>query len=514
MQTVTDKLMSGYQTGIAPFQNKTVYEKLASQYKILDKTEAKELAEYATLKAARQIIESGKSSGLDSKDQYRNLVKLYNIQPGITHRSSWSTIYQQYSTPIPISYAAGIWIGLDKLSSEEFAFEPSAGNGLLTVAANPKYVDVNEIDKFRKAILQDQHFSSVRNIDASISKKFKNSIGLYKAVISNPPFDKLEISKSFDGEDWKVLDHLMAAIALNQIKPEGRAALIVGGHTEYDEKGRIRAGKNRQFIGYLYKKYKVADIININGDLYRKQGTQFDIRLILIDGKQQNGNVEYPSLVKDSKNNQVNTFNELWDRIFGNMNRKSTNLLTLKLKLKAKAALALGNQKGIDGPTEIPEIELRYKRPLHDLPQVTSSREAAGILREHYNKNHLELKESMICMLLDTKMKVLGIAKVSEGSKHATVADPALILAIAAKSNASSVILSHNHPSGDPKPSQPDLEITKRIGGALKLIGLQLADHIIITPNNYYSFGDSGQSLGSIRMKGYPKINPKTFVVN
>jgi hypothetical protein len=82
------------------------------------------------------------------------------------------------------------------------------------------------------------------------------------------------------------LEHLMALRALDCMASDGKAAIIIGGHTRWDEKGRVQAGKNRIFFNYLYSRYNVADVINIDGGkLYSRQGTSFDVRLILINGR-------------------------------------------------------------------------------------------------------------------------------------------------------------------------------------------------------------------------------------
>lgn len=512
---VSARLVMGHHNGIAPFKNKTQYEKLAASFGIEDKTEAKELAEYATLLAAREIIKGLKGKGKSAKEQFESLVKLYDIQPGLTHRTSWSHIYQQYSTPIPIAFAAGIWAEADKLGCGgsgipgdprticKSAFEPSAGNGLFTTAANPRNVIVNEIDKFRKSILEEQGFSSVSAQDASDVLFTLGKERLYQIVISNPPFDKLPIKKEFDGVEWGVLDHYMAVLALNTMAPDGRAAIIIGGHTEYDEKGRIKAGKNRQFISYLYSRYRVKDIINISGDLYRKQGTTFDIRLILIDGVRPKDEVEYPPL-KPQGEKAVTSFEELWDRIHGSeiqtIKKTDTFVMKQKIKLKAKAALAL---KGIDKTTTIPEIEPVYKRSEMQQVKVSSSRDLYDVFRAFYNQNQLDLREVMLAAFLDRQMKVLGVMLISVGGKGATVVDTSFIVAMAAKTNASAVALSHNHPSGNLKPSEQDLRITKTVGQALKLIDVSLVDHLIVASNGYYSFTDEGHSLGTLK---YPAI--------
>ena len=269
--------------------NKVSLEKLAFTFGITDKTEVKELTELAIVNRARAIAHSGN----DVYTNYFNIVDLYNHQVNLSHRTSQSILLQQYSTPAPIGYLMGVYSGLPELHIKGgYAYEPSAGNGLLTIAAKPERVYVNEIDKRRNTNLQTQGFKAVHKVDAtepfnkSISFKFYKT---FDAVITNPPFGTLDKGIIYDNFEFKTLDHVMALRVLDTMKDTGRASIIVGGHTQWDEKGRIQAGKNRIFFNYLYSHYNVVDVINIDGHkLYSRQGTAFNVRLILIDGRKQN----------------------------------------------------------------------------------------------------------------------------------------------------------------------------------------------------------------------------------
>ena len=95
-------------------------------------------------------------------------------------------------------------------------------------------------------------------------------------------------------------------------------------------------------------------------------------------------------------------------------------------------------------------------------------------------------------LLLNRANKVLGIFQASSGGVTGTVADPKLILVAALKSNASSLVISHNHPSGNLKPSRQDEELTMKIKEAAKFLDIRLLDHLIVTPEAYYSFADEG----------------------
>jgi DNA repair protein RadC len=96
-------------------------------------------------------------------------------------------------------------------------------------------------------------------------------------------------------------------------------------------------------------------------------------------------------------------------------------------------------------------------------------------------------------MILNWSNTVLGIAAVSKGGISGTVTDVRIILQLAIKSNASGLIVCHNHPSGNLNPSESDTRLTQKIKESGHIMDIQLLDHIIITADdNYYSFADNG----------------------
>src|ERR1035437_8078144 len=213
------------------------------------------------------------------KEKYDKIVELYYSSVNLSHRTSEVLILQQYSTAYPISFLMGIFCGIDKAGSY---FEPSAGNGGLTVAGRPQDFIVNELDSVRLKNLRYQNFKEVLNRDASL--EFPGFAKKFDAVLTNPPFGSVE-PVYYDEYPINGLEMLCSLRALDTMKDTGRAAFIIGGHLEYDEKGRIQAGRNRIFFAYLFKNYHVLDIINIDSKkLYSRMGTGFNIRIILIDG--------------------------------------------------------------------------------------------------------------------------------------------------------------------------------------------------------------------------------------
>lgn len=97
-------------------------------------------------------------------------------------------------------------------------------------------------------------------------------------------------------------------------------------------------------------------------------------------------------------------------------------------------------------------------------------------------------KEHFKLILLNTRNKVIGISTVSIGTLNSNLVHPREVFKEAISHSSAGVILVHNHPSGDPEPSEDDLTITKRLVEAGKILGIEVVDHIIIAKNNYFSF--------------------------
>lgn len=98
--------------------------------------------------------------------------------------------------------------------------------------------------------------------------------------------------------------------------------------------------------------------------------------------------------------------------------------------------------------------------------------------------------EKFAILLLDRANGIIGIRWISTGGASGTVADPKLIFQTALKAHACSVILCHNHPSGNMKPSQNDIDLTNKLKAAGKALDLQVLDHLILGDDEYYSFAD------------------------
>lgn len=142
----------------------------------------------------------------------------------------------------------------------------------------------------------------------------------------------------------------------------------------------------------------------------------------------------------------------------------------------------------------IREVHLSYtpKYKRSELPTITEARHAYNILLEHWDLKTINLLEHFYVLLLSRNNKLLGIYEVSKGGFAGTVVDPKIIFIAALKGCASSIILAHNHPSGNLKPSLSDIKITTRLVEAGEILEIPVVDHLIITEDGYLSFSEEG----------------------
>lgn len=142
---------------------------------------------------------------------------------------------------------------------------------------------------------------------------------------------------------------------------------------------------------------------------------------------------------------------------------------------------------------KLAEIEVKYSTKIKpsDRFKVSTSSDAAEAFREMWSQS-LEYKESFYALYLNRNNKVLGIHKISEGGLSGTVVDVRCIYQVGLKVNACSVIVAHNHPSGNTIPSDADKTITQKIKEAGKILEIPLLDHLIMVLDGYMSFADEG----------------------
>ena len=142
----------------------------------------------------------------------------------------------------------------------------------------------------------------------------------------------------------------------------------------------------------------------------------------------------------------------------------------------------------------VAEVQLMYKSKVKasERPKITTSQDAFKVLKKHWNYETIEFIETFKVVLLNRANRVLGIIDISTGGLAGTVADPKVIFAAAIKSAASSIVLLHNHPSGNLQPSQADINLTRKLKTAGEYLDVAVVDHIILTSESYFSFADDG----------------------
>lgn len=267
-------------------------------------TDLQELAETAIVKRARGIASS---ESTNDAVKFERIKTLYENQPSLNQRDSERVMKGQFSTPAPYAFLADMYVkGNGKVI--ESALEPSAGNGMLTIGLPMDKVHVNDIDAQRLANLRRQGFKNVTSQDGTQPFADKD----VDVVVTNPPFGSVT-PKEYDGYKISSLEGQMAINALESMKDDGRAAIIIGGKTEYAKNGSLNP-KDKAFLGYLYSHYNVEDVINVDGSLFAKQGTTFPTRIILINGRRLNENA-FPPVKGKARAETVKDYDELYKRI-------------------------------------------------------------------------------------------------------------------------------------------------------------------------------------------------------
>jgi hypothetical protein len=250
---------------------------------------ADETIEMAVVMAARDIVRAGRRQGWDDDIIYQRLVGLYERQPNLGVRSSTSVREQAYSTPVPLAFLAS---RLAQIKPGEKVGEPTAGNTMLLLEVDPKDAVVNELNPDRAANARALGFTVSTNNAATQPLAPEKTLD---AEVMNPPFGAVKDDK---GETiiWSVgpnygtreIDHAIAFKALDALKDDGRAVLIVGGvdaSSEEQIRDGYRGKSKREFYFRLYNQYNVVDHFTVDGDLYSKQGAGYPVDVIVIKGR-------------------------------------------------------------------------------------------------------------------------------------------------------------------------------------------------------------------------------------
>ena len=145
-------------------------------------------------------------------------------------------------------------------------------------------------------------------------------------------------------------------------------------------------------------------------------------------------------------------------------------------------------------PNAVKCVEIRCKKTANAVPAVKEIKDsfaAAEFARKFYHDD-LNIYESFFLILMNTHNKPIAWAKVAQGGVSSVSVDIMILAKFVVDSMAKNVVLVHNHPSGSLKPSKQDKDLTKKVIDALALLGARVADHIILTDSDYYSFREDG----------------------
>ena len=119
-----------------------------------------------------------------------------------------------------------------------------------------------------------------------------------------------------------------------------------------------------------------------------------------------------------------------------------------------------------------------------NLPVISDAKDAVAQLSDMRDLK----KEHLVALYLNAKNQLVHKETISMGTLNANLVHPREVFEPALKYSAAQIIVAHNHPSGDPKPSEDDLEVTKRLTEAGKMMGIELMDHVIVSKNSHFSF--------------------------
>jgi DNA repair protein RadC len=208
---------------------------------------------------------------------------------------------------------------------------------------------------------------------------------------------------------------------------------------------------------------------------------------LLLKGKNALSDAELLAILIGSGNNEESAV-DLCKRILNSVESNLVELSKLDVKSLSKFK-GIGEAKAL---SIVAALELgRRRRAAETLqkPGISTSKDAYEIVQGLIGDSQYE---QFWILMLNRANKLIRSINISEGGMTGTVADPKRIFKMAIDHNACYIILAHNHPSGNIRPSDDDMKLTKKIKQAGELLDIKVLDHIIAVENNYYSFADEG----------------------
>lgn len=262
--------------------------------------EAEELLEYTCVQSAREIAAD---NSLTEREKYNLIVRMYEDMPLLNMRTSTSIENQAYSTPLPLAYMLGRAV----LRGAERIYEPTAGNGALVLTAEPGKVHANEIETGRLSALRESGFAVTSHDAAEYIPEEKSD-----AVIMNPPFGRLKEKREFEGTVLWKLEHLIALNALKTLTPDGRAAMILGAADKLTSKVNK---SEKPFLNYLYDHFDIADSFEVSGELFKKQGAGYPVRVIILNGRKEKS--DFSDKFSETPVERLSDWGSIYERLKG-----------------------------------------------------------------------------------------------------------------------------------------------------------------------------------------------------
>ena len=207
----------------------------------------------------------------------------------------------------------------------------------------------------------------------------------------------------------------------------------------------------------------------------------------LLKGKNSLSDSELLAIIMGS-GSRDETAVELARRILASVNNNwhQLSLLTINDLMKFKG---IGEAKAISIATALEIGRRRAAQEIPEKPKISCSNDAYKILKLHLEDLRTE---EFWALFLNQNNKVIHIAQLTQGGINQSLVDIRIVFKTALEHFATGIIISHNHPSGNLKPSSEDINITKKIKEAGDVMNIQLLDHLIVTQNSYLSFADEG----------------------
>jgi len=209
---------------------------------------------------------------------------------------------------------------------------------------------------------------------------------------------------------------------------------------------------------------------------------------LLRKGAETLSNVELLAILLNN-GNRTNSAIEIAMQLMQNVHNNLSTLSHLSVAEIVNFKInGLGESKAV-GIAAAFELSVRRNMSLYKKSTINQSSDVAAFLQAEFGHKQLE---SFVVVYLNRANKVIQQETISEGGITGTVADPRIILKKALDHHAVSIILCHNHPSGNLKPSKADELLTNKIKNAAAFLDIQVMDHIIVSEEGYYSFADEG----------------------